>query len=349
MLGAAHVNPQDAYRDVPILKPPTWKNEVAGYFYFGGISGGASVIAALAELVGGRSLRRLAHVAHWVAFLTLLPCPPLLIADLGFPARFHHMLRIFKPSSPMNLGSWILTSHGALLALTTFRTLASRIPVLGLFLRLVPPQPLALAELPLGLGLGGYTGVLIGTTSVPVWSESAFLGGLFMASSMSTGAAAVSLATSATGESDPEREALSTISIGSGLVELALLAIYLLSSGSAAKPLLDGRSAAVTLGGAGATATAVVLETIARRLPFGHGLLTQVAALCTLAGGAALRFSVVHAGRSSANDREETLRSMAPSERAPGWESRRDATQKSVNEAAKRSAMSSSSPSATRW
>src|SRR5690348_8955929 len=201
MLGAAHRDPRDAYRDVPILKQPTWKNEIAGYFFLGGISGGASIIAALAELVGGRSLHRLARVAHWVAFLTLLPCPPLLIADLGLPARFHHMLRVFKPSSPMNLGSWILTGHGALLALTTLRSMFGRIPVFGPLVRVVAGQPVAVADLPLGLGLGGYTGVLIGTTSVPVWSESPFLGALFMASSMSTGAAAVSLA-AASGESD---------------------------------------------------------------------------------------------------------------------------------------------------
>ena len=308
--GTAHVDASNAYRDLPILKPPTWKNEIASYFYFGGISGGASVIAALAELVGGRSLQRLARVAHWVAFLTLLPCPPLLIADLGVPARFHHMLRVFKPSSPMNLGSWILTGHGALLTLATLRTMANRIPLFGPLLRIVPTQPVAAAELPIGLGLGGYTGVLIGTTSIPVWSKSPFLGGLFMASAMSTGAAAVSLAASATGESQAERETLSTISIGSGLVELVMLAMYLMTSGSAAKPLLDGSSSGITIGGAAATAGAVALEAMSRRLPFGAGLLTRVSAVSTLAAGAALRFSIVHAGQPSASDRDETLRGM---------------------------------------
>lgn len=306
MLGAAHLNPRDAYRDVPLLKPPTWKNEVAAYFYFGGISGGASVIAALAELFGGPSLKRLANVAHWVSLLTLLPCPPLLIADLGAPSRFHHMLRIFKPSSPMNLGSWVLTSHGALLAPAA--------------LRLLPSKAVAVAEIPLGLGLSGYTGVLIGTTSTPVWSQSPFLGALFMASSMSTGAAAVSLGASVTGESKPERAALSTITTGSGLVELLLLATYLITSGSAARPLLEGPSSSITTGGALATGAGIVLEASARRLPFGSGLVTKLAALCTLAGGAALRFSIVHAGHSSAKDRDQTLRTMAPSAEAPGWQ-----------------------------
>src|SRR5204863_1094696 len=110
--GAAHLNPRDAYRDVPVLKQPTWNNEVAAYFFFGGISAGAALLGSLVEVVGGERRDRLAHTAQYVSFVTLLPCPPLLIADLGTPQRFHHMLRIFKPSSPMNLGSWALLVHG---------------------------------------------------------------------------------------------------------------------------------------------------------------------------------------------------------------------------------------------
>jgi formate-dependent nitrite reductase membrane component NrfD len=318
--GAAHVDARDAYRNVPILQQPTWKNEIASYFYLGGISGGAAAIAALAELIGGRSLQRLAHVAHWVAFLTFLPCPPLLIADLGLPSRFHHMLRIFKPSSPMNLGSWVLIGHGAVLTLAGLRTIASRIPMFGWILRIIPAKPVAMAELPLGLALGGYTGVLIGTTSIPLWSESPLLGGLFMASAMSNGTAAVSMVASITGESAVERDALAAMSISSGLADLALLGLYLKTSGTAARPLFEGRSLAVTSGGAAATASAVVLEAIAGRLPSRARSVTRLAAICTLLGGAALRFGVVHGGCMSAADRNETLRTMTPSERAPGWE-----------------------------
>jgi hypothetical protein len=70
-----------------------------------------------------------------------------------------------------------------------------------------------------------------------------------------------------------------------------------------------------------ATGIGIALEAVAKRSRLGSGLLTKLAALCTLAGGAALRFSVVHAGHPSANDREETLRTMAPSPEAPGWQS----------------------------
>src|SRR5438874_12706772 len=123
-LGAAHLRARDAYKDVPILKRPTWNNEVAAYFFFGGVSAGAALIGSLAELFGGEPRKELARTANYVSFATLLPCPPLLIDDLGTPQRFHHMLRVFKPSSPMNLGSWSLLVHGAGATVTVMAMLA---------------------------------------------------------------------------------------------------------------------------------------------------------------------------------------------------------------------------------
>src|SRR5918912_4587789 len=90
-LGAAVTRPRDAYKDVPILKQPTWNNEVAAYFFFGGVSAGAALLGSLAEVFGGERRKELARTANYVAFATLLPCAPLLIEDLGMPSRFHHM------------------------------------------------------------------------------------------------------------------------------------------------------------------------------------------------------------------------------------------------------------------
>ncbi len=194
-LGAAHLDPRDAYRDVPILKSPTWNNEVAAYFFLGGISAGAAVIGSLAEVFGGERRKKLAHIAHYVSFATLLPCPPLLIDDLGVPSRFYHMLRVFKPSSPMNLGTWVFTLHGAGATLTVMRMMAAegRLPIVGGLVRLLPERALAGLGIPSSFVLAGYTGVLLGTTSIPVWYTSPLLGALFMASSLSTGASAIGL------------------------------------------------------------------------------------------------------------------------------------------------------------
>jgi formate-dependent nitrite reductase membrane component NrfD len=168
--GAAHTNPRDAYRDVPVLKEPTWHNEVAAYFFFGGVSAGSALIGSLADVAGGERHKRLARVAHYVSFATLLPCPPLLIADLGMPRRFHHMMRVFKPSSPMNLGSWALLVHGAGATVTVVKMLSEdvNLPVLSGLMELVPERVLAGLGIPSSFVLAGYTGVLLGTTSIPV-------------------------------------------------------------------------------------------------------------------------------------------------------------------------------------
>ncbi|HVF98825.1 MAG TPA: NrfD/PsrC family molybdoenzyme membrane anchor subunit, partial [Chloroflexia bacterium] len=157
--GAAHTNPREAYRDVPILKQPTWNHEVAAYFFFGGISAGSALIGSIAEVVGGERHKKLARTAHYVSFAALLPCPPLLIDDLGTPSRFHHMLRIFKPSSPMNLGSWALVAHGAGATITVMKMLSEehKVPLVSGLLKLLPERLLAGLGIPSSLALAGYT------------------------------------------------------------------------------------------------------------------------------------------------------------------------------------------------
>jgi formate-dependent nitrite reductase membrane component NrfD len=292
---AAHSEPRDAYRDVPILAPPTWNHEIAAYFFCGGVSAGATVLGSLAELLGGPRLRSLARTARVVALVALVPCPPLLIDDLGRPALFPHMLRIFKPSSPMNLGSWALSVHGAL---ATLGVAGVRWPVSAGVARLLAALDIAPA-----LVMGGYTGVLLGTTSVPVWSESPLLGGLFMASAMSSGCAATSLAgTVADCLSAEADHALATIGRSSSLVELGLTVGYLVTSGPARTPLVRGEGAVLTGLSVGLLLMGLMLE---RARTARHRKLAG--SLATLAAGAALRWAIVRAGRVSSRDRETLL------------------------------------------
>src|SRR4029077_8295803 len=91
------------------------------------------------------------------------PRPPLLSSDLGRPERFLNMLRVFKVTSPMSVGSWILLASGG--ATTT----AAACEELGIF-----PKVKAAAELGsvlTGAPLAVYTATLISDTAVPVWHE----------------------------------------------------------------------------------------------------------------------------------------------------------------------------------
>src|SRR5947207_14280072 len=100
----------EGYYNYPVVRRPVWTWEVPTYFWLGGMAAGAYVTAALAQNFGSADDRRVAAGGYYVAAAALVPCAPLLIADLGRPDRFYHMLRTFKPLSPMNLGAWTLTA-----------------------------------------------------------------------------------------------------------------------------------------------------------------------------------------------------------------------------------------------
>src|SRR5206468_456221 len=99
---------------------------------------------------------------------------PLLIHDLGDPKRFHHMLRVFKPSSPMSLGTWTLMAYSGMATAAVVREYlrdnttarANR----GTTHDLINGVLLAAhdaAGIPLALGVLGYTGVLLSCTANP--------------------------------------------------------------------------------------------------------------------------------------------------------------------------------------
>jgi formate-dependent nitrite reductase membrane component NrfD len=148
----------DSYYGQPIIKEPTWTWEIPTYFFTGGLSGGSSVLSMSAKLFGNEKLSR---TALYIGAVGDAISPLLLISDLGRPERFHHMLRVFKVTSPMNVGSWILLVNGG--ASNT----AAVLELLGI---LKPIKLLAefVATL-FGPPLATYTGVLVADTAIPVW------------------------------------------------------------------------------------------------------------------------------------------------------------------------------------
>jgi formate-dependent nitrite reductase membrane component NrfD len=312
--GAAVRRARDAYQDVPILQQPTWKYEIAAYFFLGGASGGAAVLGALADLVGGTRKEKLARYAKYVAFAAMLPCPALLILDLGKRSRFHHMPRIFKPASPMNLGAWALLVHGGMTTLVAAHALA-RERDLGLLPKQIPGRLLAPLSLPPALTLARYTGVLLGTSSIPVWLTSPLLGALFMASAFSSAADTVGVTMAVRDGFAEPNPGLSKIGPTSTITELGLLAGYLVTSGKAARPFRHGRLGAMLGTAAGALLGSAVLDATGQR----SGKQRALADVVGMIGSALLRVAIVQAGHASATDREGTLTTMQASKTTPGW------------------------------
>src|SRR3989442_14262078 len=194
---------EPSYYDYPVLKAPTWHWEIIWYFFFGGLAAGCYVIASIAVLFGSHEDRAVVRAGYYLSLLALLPCPPLLIKDLGRPERFLHMLGIFKVKSPMSMGTWGLVSFSLFSGLTATNQ-AAHDGILGRWwgarlLATLPQRLLALPGTLLGFFLGGYTGVLLAATSVPLWSRSKTLGAVFITSALSTSVALISLVLRITG------------------------------------------------------------------------------------------------------------------------------------------------------
>ena len=198
-----------------VVKQSRWSWEVPTYFAVGGLAGAAATLSAGAQLAGlGGTDRRMVQSGRVIALAGTVVGSVLLVADLGRPERFWHMLRVFRPSSPMNVGSWLLAGFG---------TASAGAAVLGRFdnrqLRFLGDTAGLVAGM-LGLPMAGYTGVLLGATAQPAWWHARrWLLRLFVASAASAGAGALELIPM----SPAEERAVRTFAIGARAADLVVV------------------------------------------------------------------------------------------------------------------------------
>lgn len=283
-----HPEETRSYYGRPVIKEPAWTWEVPWYLFAGGLAGSASVLAMGARLAGNEVL---ADRARLIAAGAVVVCPPLLISDLGRPARFINMLRVFKPTSVMSVGSWVLAGYSSATVGAAALSRSRRLPRL---------QALAdAASSGLGTVMVTYTGALLADTSIPVWHEARReLPLLFASSGMaSAGSAAVLLApTSVTG---PARR-LAVTGAGAELLVDVVMRRRLGMIGEVYEHEQAGRfhraARAATLAGGVAMA-------VGRRVP----ALARMGAVALLAGSIAQRWAVFKAGFQSARDPQATL------------------------------------------
>ena len=316
---------KDGYYGLPMLKRPLWKWEIALYFFFEGISGGAYLLGTLAELSRRKEYRSLIRAARCISLATLLPCPPLLIADLGKPQKFHHMLRVWKPKSPMNLGAWTLLAFSLPVGLLALKQLAGDISESPHSIKKagknLPSRIVGLAGIPFALTMLSYPGVLLSTTSTPVWSRTRVLGALFAASSLHNAASALSLVDSLSGENGSISNKLEKIENLTSIAEAAALTAYIVTSKGAAEPLTKGRYAKLFwLGAVGAGLIAPAVIRAAFKGKKKKRAKSIIGSALSLAGGLALKWAVTHAGRASAIDSAAARDATRSTADNPGWQ-----------------------------
>ncbi|MFE2566077.1 NrfD/PsrC family molybdoenzyme membrane anchor subunit [Streptomyces mirabilis] len=280
----------ESYYGRPIIHAPSWAaRDIAGYFFLGGLAGAGSVLAAGAQLTG-RPRTATAMKVSSLAAVSLSAAA--LIHDLGRPGRFANMLRVFKPTSPMSMGSWLLSAYGPAAGAAALSAVTGRLPRAG-------ATATAGAAL-LGPALASYTAVLAADTAVPAWHGAhRELPYLFTASATAA-ASGMALIVAPPRESGPARCAAVLAAAAESVVTEAAERRL----GMVAETWREGRAGTLmrtarvlTLAGAATAALAG-----GRSRPA-----AMVGGLALLAGSVCTRFGVFAAGVASAEDPKYTV------------------------------------------
>src|SRR5271163_4529032 len=176
---------ESGYVNLPVTKVPGWYGMIAWDALLNGMATGLFMAAAVSELAAPAVFTPVAKVAYPVALVLLLIDLGLLVTDLGDPLRFHHMLRVFKPGSPMSVGTWCLTIFS--LPLTAAAAL-SVLAEMGMDFERARILAVVVGLLP-GFGSAAYKGVLLSTNAQPGWKDARWMGGYLTNSALLMGCA----------------------------------------------------------------------------------------------------------------------------------------------------------------
>ena len=293
-LGAEARTP--TYYGLPVLQEPVWIWTVPAYLFVGGLAGAASALGAASLVAGGPTLERLENRCRTLGLVGDVLGSGLLIADLGRPSRFLNMLRVFRPTSPMSVGSWILALSGA--ANGAGFLLGSRRGLLGAAGRVG-----IAAGGGLGAMLAGYTGVLLANTAVPLWQAARReLPVLFVGSGMASAGAVLELFP----DSGASRRLTHWYGSVGKVVALGAMAAMERSAPRAPRvtePLRTGATGVLWRAGLALTAAGLVASGLGNK----SRKRERIAAVLTLAGALATRLAVFHAGKRSARDPRATF------------------------------------------
>jgi formate-dependent nitrite reductase membrane component NrfD len=281
-----------SYYGRPVIKEPTWTWEIPTYFFTGGLAGASSVLSTAARLTGNE---KLARTSLYIAAAADAVSPALLVSDLGRPERFHHMLRVVKVTSPMNIGSWVLLVSGGASSTAALLELVGRLRPVKLLAEVVATLS--------GPALATYTGVLVADTAVPVWHEGRReLPWIFAASAAASAGAAASIFV-------PPRDAgpARRLAIAGVLAEGSLMQAMELRLGKVGEVYHQGAAGKLSWAAKGlSVAGAALLARPGRR----SRTAAVLGGALVCAGEVCLRWSVFKAGFQSARDPKYVIESQ---------------------------------------
>jgi len=295
-----------SYYGKPVINSPTWEaRDIAGYLFLGGLAGASSLLGAGAQVSGRQALERVAKTGALAAGCLSLAA---LVHDLGRPARFLNMLRTFKVTSPMSVGSWLLSGYVPAAATACATALTGRLPRIG-------NTATAGAAL-LGPSVAAYTAALISDTAVPAWHEGYREMPFIFVGSAATAAGGLGML-AVPDESAPARN-LALLGAGTEVVAAELMERRL---GMVAEPYHSGTGGVYLKIGQALSALGAVATAASAFAGRRGRLVGRVAGAAFVGASITTRWGIFHAGLASADDPKYTVvpqRERIDSERATG-------------------------------
>ncbi len=278
-----------SYYGRPVLQETIWGPDIPAYLFLGGLAGCSSALAAAAQLSGHPELARVSKAGAAGAISLSMVA---LVHDLGRPARFINMLRVLKVTSPMSVGTWILSAYTPLALGAAASAVTGKLP----WADLAATLPAAV----LGAGVATYTSVLLCDTAVPAWHEGYREMPFLFAGSAAGAAGGLGMLAVRPGRA---AQAVEFGVIGAA-AELTAKRLLLRRLGPAAEPYEKGRAGAMMKASEVLTIVGLAGAILAGR----NRAAAALSGAALMAASALTRFGVFEAGRVGARDPKYTVR-----------------------------------------
>ena len=272
-----------SYYGRPVVKDTVWGLDVPSYLFFGGLAGASSALAAGAQLSGHPELARAAKAGAAGAISLSMVA---LVHDLGLPARFLNMLRVFKVTSPMSVGTWLLSGYTPLAVAAAGCAVTGKMPQAG--------AAATAGAAALGPAVAAYTAVLLADTATPAWHDAYRELPYVFVGSAATAAGGLGLLAVAPEHATPAAR----LAIVGAAAELTAERLLHQRLGPVARPYRTGRPGALMRTGQVLAASGIAVALLGRR----SRALSALAGAALLASSAVTRFGVFEGGRASARD-----------------------------------------------
>ncbi len=288
-----------SYYGRQVVRPSPWAADIPAYLFLGGLAAGSSLLGAGADLTGRPSLRRTGRLGAAAAITVSFGA---LIHDLGKPSRFVNMLRVAKHTSPMSVGTWLLTAYSPFAILGAAAEVAWILPLVpapirGLLSRLGRPAGIAAALI--APTVASYTAVLLSDTATPTWHAAHRQLPFVFVGSAAAAAGGLGLIGANAADSGPARR----LAVGGAVLELLAEQVMEPRMGLAAEPLHQGVPGIVIRASKLLTASGALAALAGRN----NRVAARVAGAALLAGSACTRFGIFYAGQASAKDPKYTV------------------------------------------